>query len=135
MAKFKPGQSGNPAGRRPGTRCRATMAAEALISGRADELVEKIVSMALQGDTTCLKACLDRLVPPRRDMPVRVQLPLIEDGDLSRLTEAILKAATEGTITPSEAQAIAGIVEQHRKAVETTELEARIRALEERGMK
>lgn len=60
-----------------------------------------------------------------------VQLPLIEDGDLSRLTEAILKAATEGTITPSEAQVLAGIVEQHRRTVETVELEARVRKLEE----
>jgi len=126
------GQSGNPAGKRPGQRNRATMAAEALISGRADELVEKIVSMALQGDVTCLKACLDRLVPPRRDMPVRLTLP---GGDISRVTEAILRAVTEGRITLMEGKELGAIVEQHRRAVETTELEARIRALEERGMK
>jgi len=124
------GQSGNPAGKRPGQRNRATMAAEALISGRADELVEKIVSMALEGDVTCLRACLDRLIPPKRDMPVRVQLPSIDDGDLSRVTRVILKAAAEGAITPSEAQTLGALVEQHRRTVETVELEARIRALE-----
>lgn len=70
--RWKKGESGNPLGKPKGLRNKATMATEAIISGRADELVEKVVSMALNGDVTCLKACLDRLIPPKRDGPTTV---------------------------------------------------------------
>jgi hypothetical protein len=41
-----------------------------------------------------------------------------------------LSAVATGELTPGEGTALAGIVEQHRKAIETQELEQRIAALE-----
>ena len=37
-----------------------------------------------------------------------------------------------GEITPEEAQVMASVIEVQRKAIETTEIEARLNALEER---
>ena len=37
-----------------------------------------------------------------------------------------------GELTPSEASGLAGLIEGYRKALETTELEARLKALEEK---
>jgi hypothetical protein len=45
---------------------------------------------------------------------------------------AILANVASGDLTPYEATGIAGLVEAYRKALETTELETRIKALEER---
>jgi hypothetical protein len=45
---------------------------------------------------------------------------------------AILAGVASGDLTPSEATGIAGLIEAYRKALETTELETRIKALEER---
>ena len=45
---------------------------------------------------------------------------------------AILAGVASGDLTPIEATGVAGFVEASRKALETTELEARIKALGER---
>jgi uncharacterized protein (DUF1786 family) len=44
---------------------------------------------------------------------------------------SVLEAVAEGDITPSEGTAIAGIIEHHRRAIETTEIEERLRKLED----
>ena len=63
---FAKGNSANPAGKPKGARHSATRLAEALIDGRAKELVDKAVDMALAGDPTAMRLVLDRLCPPRR---------------------------------------------------------------------
>ncbi|MHC4197293.1 MAG: DUF5681 domain-containing protein [Planctomycetota bacterium] len=69
--RFPKGVSGNPKGRPKGTRNRATIMAEALLEGQAEALVQKGVSMALKGNTTALRLCLERLIPPRREPTVQ----------------------------------------------------------------
>ena len=48
-----------------------TFAAEALLDGEDEALTRKAVEMALAGDGTALRLCLDRIIPPRRERPVR----------------------------------------------------------------
>jgi hypothetical protein len=43
----------------------------------------------------------------------------------------VVKALASGVLTPEEAQAVAGVLEAQRRAIETTELEQRIAILEE----
>ncbi len=64
---FEKGQSGNLAGRPRGSRNRATQAMQQLLDGEARALTRKAVELALGGDTTALRMCLDRLLAPRRD--------------------------------------------------------------------
>lgn len=130
--RFEPGQSGNPAGRKVGSRNKATMAAQALIDGKSTELINKALELALKGDGPVLRALLDRLCPTKRDAPVSISLPSMETpADLPRVTGAIMQAAAEGKITPSEAAALAALVEGHRKALETADLAERVAKLEE----
>lgn len=129
---FQPGQSGNPSGKPRGARNKATMAAQVLLDGEAEALTRKAVDLALAGDLTALRLCLERIVPPRKDSPVKVKLPILESAaDIPAVTRALLDAVAKGQLTPSEAQAVAGLVEVHRKALETEELERRIAALEQ----
>jgi hypothetical protein len=123
---------GNP-GKKPGTRHRATQAALALIDGEGEALTRKAIDMALAGDTVALRLCLERLAPPRKDAPVRFDLPPMEGAEnAAAAMGAILAGVVSGDLTPSEAASLAGLVDVYRKTLETAELETRLKALEER---
>ena len=125
--RFKPGNPGKPRG----ARSRATMAAEALLDGEATALTRKAIDMALDGDTVAMRLCLERLVPPRKDRPLMFELPPIASPqDHPAVLMAVITAMAGGELTPTEATAFAAVMEQHRRAVETGDLAARIDALE-----
>ena len=130
---FKPGQSGNPAGKRPGTRNRATRALEALLDGEAEALTRKAVELALGGDITALRLCLDRILPPRKDRPVSFELPAINGAEDARAASAaVLAAVSVGSLTPSEAAEVGKLIDAYVKAIEVTEVLARLEKLEQR---
>jgi hypothetical protein len=130
---FRPGQSGNPAGRPRGARHAATLMAEALIDGEAEEVVRAMVEAAKAGDTTAGRAILDRLVPPRRERPVMFEMPeLCGPADAVAAMAAITAAVASGDLTPGEAGELAKLVGGFVQAIEATEFEARIAALEQR---
>ena len=87
--------------------------------------------MALDGDTVAMRLCLERLVPPRKDRPLMFELPPIASPqDHPAVLMAVITAMAGGELTPTEATAFAAVMEQHRRAVETGDLAARIDALE-----
>lgn len=101
MAKFKPGQSGNPAGKPPGTRHRATKAAELLLDGEAEDLTRKAIELAKAGDTVALRLCLDRIIPARRDKPIVFSLPPIDTtADLPKAPASRPAVIEPGPIIP-----------------------------------
>jgi predicted transcriptional regulator len=111
QSRFQPGVSGNPAGRPKGSRNKATLAAEALLDGEAQTLTAKAIELAHSGDTIALRLCLDRILPPRRERVVIVDLPEIVQGtDAAKALSAILKAVAAGELTPSEAKALSDMV-------------------------
>jgi Family of unknown function (DUF5681) len=130
---FPPGRSGNPQGKLPGTRNRASRAAEMLLDGEAEALTRKAVEMALAGDATALRLCLDRILPPRKGRPVGIDLPAVTSAAAATAALcAVIAAMGNGTLSPDEAAAVTAVVEVQRRAIETAEHEARLRALEER---
>ena len=129
---FKPGQSGNPAGKPKGARHRTTLAMEALLEGQAEALTQKAITLALEGDGPALRLCLDRLAPVRKDRHVQFDLPAIETtADLPKATQALLAAVASGDLTPSEAADIGKAVDAHVRAIEATDLHVRLARLEE----
>ena len=124
---FAPGNPGKP----PGTRHKATRAALALLDGEAEALARQAVTMALDGDATALRLCLERIAPPRRDAPVTFELPPMHSArDAAHAAGAVLAAVAEGELTPTEGAHVMALVETYRRTLETTELEARVVALE-----
>src|SRR5437588_5443861 len=77
---FAKGQSGNPGGRPRGSMNRSTRAAQLLLDGEATALSRKAVELALAGDPTALRLCLDRTVAPRRARSVELSLPPINSA-------------------------------------------------------
>lgn len=126
---FAPGNSGKP----KGARHKVSLAVEAMLEGQQEALTQAAIDKALEGDVTALRLCIDRIAPPRKDAPISFDLPDIETAnDAAEAARAILKALSEGDVTPLEAASVMGVVEQFRRTLETTELERRIAALEER---
>ena len=131
MTKFKAGHSGNPRGRPKGALNKATLATQALLDGESEALTRKAVELAKGGHPMALRLCLDRLLPPRKDRPINFTLPKITGAeDLAKALGAILAAVAQGEITPGEGQTLTAILDAYRKGLETTDLEARITALE-----
>jgi len=124
---------GNP-GRPQGARHKATRAAMALLDGEAEALTRQAVTMALGGDGMALRLCLERIAPPRRDAPVTFDLPPMQSAaDAAKAAGAVLGAVASGDLTPTEGAHIMALVETYRRTLETTELEARVVALEGGG--
>lgn len=127
--RFSAGNTGRPRG----ARNRTTMAVLELLEGEAEALSRKAVEMALQGDTTALRLCLERLAPPRKHAPVSFPLPQMSTArDAAQAAGATLQAVCEGDITPVEGAQIMALVDSFRRALEVSEFEARLIALEAR---
>ena len=131
---WKPGQSGNPAGKPPGSRNKATQMVMALMEGGAEDITRAVVDAAKAGDLAAARLIIERLAPPLRERPLSLDLPdTATVAGISAAQQTILEAVGTGDLLPGEGTALAGIVETRRKALETVELEQRISALEARN--
>lgn len=131
QGRFKPGQSGNPAGRPKGSRHATTVAIEALLEGEAETITRKAIEAAKAGDMVAIRLVLDRICPPRKTRPIHIELPPIRDaGGVAEAQQEVLRAACAGELLLDEAQALSGLLEGRRQALETQELETRLSELE-----
>jgi hypothetical protein len=131
---FKPGQSGNPQGPKPGQRHPAFAALDAIGQEGAEGVIRKVVEQALEGDMRAAEILLRRSWPERKGRPLQFKLPPMETAaDLVKAAAAISNAMSAGVITPDEAAIASTVVEIHRKTLETHEFAARLAAVEARG--
>jgi hypothetical protein len=127
MAKFTPGHSGNTAGRPKGGKDRRTQLRE-LFKPHAEALIAKAVSMALAGDTTALRLCLDRIVPALKPQtePVTLDLPT---GTLTDQAASIFEAVTSGKISTDDAAALIGILADQARLRDEDENHTNIKSI------
>ena len=122
--------AGNP-GKPKGARHRTTLAVEALLEGEAVALTRAAIDKALDGDTTALRICLDRIIPPRRERAVSFDLPPIEKAaDIVAGTTALARAVADGELTPGESAALSTLLGNAARAMEVSDLEQRLAKLE-----
>ena len=125
--RFGPGNPGKPRG----ARHRATQAVLTLLEGEAVALTRRAVELALQGDVTALRLCLERLAPVQRERLIAFDLPAVHRAeDVVVAIREISLGVAQGDLTPAEGESLAGLVDRWRKAFETENLERRIVALE-----
>jgi hypothetical protein len=102
-----------------------------LLAGEGEALTRKAVELALAGDPAALRLCLERIVGPYRDRAVEFTMPTIRNAaDLTVAMGAVADAAAQGAVTPREAMQLGHVIEAYVRAVEATEFERRLRALE-----
>ena len=128
---FVKGQSGNPAGRPPGSKNRATLFAGALLPGEADMILRTAIEQAINRDAAALRLCVDRLAPrlaPRAN-PVAIELPPLKTAaDAVAAHAEIARALADGEITAGEADAMSRAVSRW---FEAQQIEARLKKEEE----
>jgi hypothetical protein len=68
---YKGMKSLNPNGRPKGSVNKYTALSRELMSNRGPEIVQKVIDLALEGDRTCLKMCMDRIIPTTKSVEFR----------------------------------------------------------------
>src|ERR1043166_4648661 len=117
--KFQPGQSGNPAGRPPGSLNKKTLAAQAALAERAEEIVTNLMDRAMEGHGTAMRLCMDRLVPTGRNRLVAIELPVIKTADGAELALAVVTdELAAGKLTISEASALITLIDRMLRLAE-----------------
>jgi hypothetical protein len=94
------------------------------------------MELAMAGDITALRLCMERLLPPRKDRPIHLLLPPIDNVQQISLAMTTVSAAIgEGEITPMEGEVLSNILAAHKDVLVTADLERRMDELERRTSK
>src|SRR4051794_570358 len=102
--RWASGQSGNPAGRKAGSRNRASLLRELLDDGDVEAAITVLREKLRAGDGVAARFVLDRLFPKPRDRDIDLGLPPPEDGTtLVEMLDRIVSLMAAGEITIDEA--------------------------------
>lgn len=88
---FLIGQSGNPNGRPKGALSRRVQLTK-LLEPHAELLINKVIELALAGDTNALRLCIERLIPKAKDDVISIVLPDLNGATSQDLTNEIMNA-------------------------------------------
>jgi len=105
--------------------------AEILLGDEVEALTRTAMARALEGDGLALRLCLDRIIAPRRSRPVHLDLPPVAGpADIAAAMAAVTAAVAGGVITPSERAEVAKVVDTYVRAIEASDFDRRLKALE-----
>ncbi len=124
---WKPGESGNPQGRKPGTGEVAKL--RAAISEHVPAIIQSLTSAALSGDVAASRLLLERVIAPVKatEEPQALTLP---DGTLTEQGRAVIASIRDGELSPTQGATLLAALGTLAKLTEADELERRIAALE-----
>ncbi len=118
---------GRPPGRGPVAEMRDALATD------LQKVIVTLRAQALAGDMQAIRIVLDRVVPSLRPVELPAVLALPVGGTLADQARAVVQAAADGDLAPSQAAQIVTAMSGVAKIIETTELVRRIEALEARS--
>ena len=126
--QFRPGNPGRP----KGSKHRTTLAIEALFGRPGRGTHSEGDRNGPVGRRRRHAPVLDRLVPPRRDRHIALDLPPVRTAaDATAASGAIVDAVGAGDITPSEGAEVSKILDVHVRNLEAREFEERLAKLEQ----
>lgn len=119
---FKPGNAGRPKGAKGKKR--------QMLESYSDKILKTLIDLAVEGDPTALRLCVDRLLPRLRAeaAPINVDAASSKIVDIG---QSIVDAALSGRISPDSARDILSALSDVAKLKEITEIETRLKALED----
>lgn len=125
---WKPGQSGNPAGRPPGSGEVGKLRAN--IAEHVPAILDRLVAAAREGDVQAARLLLERCLPALKptELPQTIELP--DGGSLTETGRAVLGAVGDGVLPAGEGAKLMGAIAALGRVAELDELAARIEVLE-----
>ena len=124
---WKPGQSGNPAGKPTGSG--ELQKLRAAIGEHVPEIINQLVTAARGGDIQAARLILERVLPPVKAIE-QAQTINLPDGTLTEQGRAVLAAVAAGELAPGQGAQLLTAIGTLGKIAELDELAARITALE-----
>ena len=125
---FKKGQSGNPAGRSPGSTPAAKL--KKIIADNMPEILASLIEQAKLGDTSAAKALMDKVIPSLKSQALPVSIAA-EEG-LNHQGQAVIAATLAGTIPPNIGAALITALSNQAKLVEFEEMSQRLVRIEQK---
>jgi hypothetical protein len=109
---FKPGMSGNPAGRPPGSRNKSNILLESLVEKDLEAIMQRVNDLAKDGNLAAAKLCLN-VIGARRGRPVRCNLPELKTpADVLAAMRTIVSDVASGELTPVEGRDVSDLVQR-----------------------
>jgi len=97
------GQSGNPRGRPPSYAHKAAWVAQRMLDRKTIDLVDKVIGWGQGNDKSMLRLYAQKMVPPRQEVPVWLNLPPIEErADIVAALRAVATGVAQGDITSAQ---------------------------------
>lgn len=120
----RPFAPGNP-GRPPGARNEATLVAEALLAEETDALVRRTIELAMAGNPTAMKLCVERLMPRRKRRAPFALPPIETSADVIAALKNITALVAAGELDPSEGNTLTAMLGRQYKILRDAEVHAR----------
>jgi hypothetical protein len=130
MSKFQKGHKGGP-GRPPGSRNKAKNTLDEIGADCAPAALRAVARKARAGDVSAAKLVLARAWPIQRCRTIKIDLPpTVDAAGVAAAQQAVIAAVAQGQLTPDEGNALASLIENRRRALDTVLLEEQLAELE-----
>ncbi len=124
-------------GRQKGTPNKATAEVRVLAQEYGPDALQELHRLSQEGASEAARVSACNAILERAygrspaGVPIEIDIPKTDTAkDVSKAVSAIIQTTAEGKISPAEAATLCGLLETQRRAIELTDLEIRIAALE-----
>jgi hypothetical protein len=128
--RWREGESGNPAGRTPGSGQLQKL--RRAIAEDVPAILSSLVEAAKGGNVNAARLILERVLPPLKGIEQAVALQLPVGGTLTAKAGAVMDAAASGELAPGQAAQLIAALGTISKIAEFDELDSRIKILEQK---
>jgi hypothetical protein len=102
-----------------------------LMEDHGEAVIKQCQILALRGDPTALRLCIERLLPPCRVSRNPFRLPPMKTmADLGKALPAVAREVARGRLSAQDGEAFSKMIETQRRTLEYEEFEKRLRAVE-----
>lgn len=123
-------------GRILGSRNQTTLWLDVVGHENIEKAIRKVGEKAVEGDMRAASVLLARAWPRRRGNPVEIDLPPVNEASgIVKAQAELVACVARGELTTEEAASISSLLENQRRAIETSDHARRIEELESRKKK
>ena len=127
MARYKKGQSGNPAGR-PKGKAPKLVEIRGRITEAMPDIIDSLITQAKAGDAAAAKLLLERVCPALK--PQAVPVAITHDGTLLDQANNVINATLEGKIPPDIGAQLVNALAAQGRLIELQDIQQRLERLE-----